>query len=382
MGKSIIEKGLDIGTGGLYGAATGKGAFEPPKSPDYEAEAERTAEANMKMLEEQTRANRPDQYNPWGSTTWQQDDEGRWSQNTTLNPESQAAFDAQQQMQLGKSQLGAGMMGRMKNEFGQQMDWGQYGDQKDLEFDPSQLRKRAEDASYNRATSRLDPRFEEGGQSLEIKLRNQGLSPGDEQYDAQMANFDRNKEDAYSNAQNIAVQQGRGESAQDFSQQKTSTDYTNQLRQNQIKEEMQKRGFSLNEMNAIMSGQQVNAPEFQQFNQAQRTPGTDYSGAAMNQNNFDQMQHQAGMGGLMDLANTGISAYGAGMFCDRRLKKHIREIGKYLGYPLYIFEYVWGEIAVGVMSDEINPEAVINHPSGFDWVNYDNIIPRGIPCQK
>jgi hypothetical protein len=95
----------------------------------------------------------------------------------------------------------------------------------------------------------------------------------------------------------------------------------------------------------------------------------------MNQSNFDQMSQQAGMGGMMDMANMGMQAYG--MFCDRRLKRNINRIGEYLGYPLYIFEYIWGEIAVGVMSDEINHEAVCKHSSGYDWVNYRNIIPRG-----
>ena len=352
------------------------GKKSQPKALDYEAAAEQTAAGNKEALEYQTQANRPNQYNPWGSVEWSQDDAGNWTQNTTLNEDSQGALDSQLALQRKKSDLGGSMFGRMEGEFGDAMDWSQYGDQTGLEFDPTELRQRSEDAAYGRATSRLDPRFEQGGEALEVSLRNRGLTEGDAAFDSAMQNFNMSKEDAYSNAQNQAVMQGRAESGQAFDQQRGSADYANQLRQNQIKEEMQKRGFSLNEMNAIMSGQQVNAPSFESFNQAGRGHGVDYSGAARDQSNFDQAAYQGAMGGLTDLAGMGISAYGAGMFCDRRLKRNINRIGEFLGYPLYIFEYVWGEIAVGVMSDEINPEAVNHHSSGFDWVNYNNIIPK------
>jgi hypothetical protein len=335
------------------------GKKSTPASPDYKGAAEATAASDKEALEYQTQANRPNQYNPWGSVEWSQDDQGNWSQRQTLTGDTQSALDSQLALQRQKSDLGGSMFGRMKDEYGQAMDWGQFGD-------AGELRQSSEDAAYGRATSRLDPRFEQEGQSLEIKLRNRGLTEGDAAYDSAMKNFNMQKEDAYSNARNQAVSQGRDE-----------TKLGATLRQNQMAEEMQKRGFSLNEMNAIMSGQQVSAPSFQNFNQAGRGQATDYSGAAMNQSNFDQMSQQSGMGGMMDIANMGISAYSAGMFCDRRLKRNINRIGEYLGYPLYIFEYIWGEIAVGVMSDEINQEAVCKHSSGYDWVNYDNIIPMG-----
>ena len=206
MGKSVLDKVADVATVGGYGAVTGKGMFEQPDAPDYLGAAKLTAAENRKMLEAQTRANRPNQYNPWGSVTWEQDDEGNWAQRTALNDQSQQAFDSQQRMQLGRSQLGEGMMGRMQSEFGGPMQWGDFGEQQGLEFDPTQMRQKAEDAAYGRATSRLDPRFEQECTALDIKLRNQGLSPGDALYDAQMGNFERGKEDAYSNAQNMAVQ--------------------------------------------------------------------------------------------------------------------------------------------------------------------------------
>jgi hypothetical protein len=59
-----------------------------------------------------------------------------------------------------------------------------------------------------------------------------------------------------------------------------------------------------------------------------------------------------------------------GMFSDRRLKRNIRRIGTLLSYPLYVFDYIWGENnVVGFMSDEVNQDAVTVHPSGYDMIN-------------
>jgi hypothetical protein len=60
---------------------------------------------------------------------------------------------------------------------------------------------------------------------------------------------------------------------------------------------------------------------------------------------------------------------------DRRLKTNVSHIGHTpSGIPLYEYNYVWGgEKQVGVMADEIEqiiPEAVLIHPSGYKMVDY------------
>jgi len=283
-----------------------------PDAPDYKAAAEATAASDKEMLDLQTKANRPNRNNPWGNESWEQDADGNWTQNTSLNADLQGALDSQIAMQRGRSDQANSMMGRFRNEFGDTMDWEQFGEHTDLEFDPTEMRQRAEDASYNRATSRLDPRFEQDKTDLDISLRNRGLSEGDAAYDSAMDTFQRGRTDAYSDAQNRSVGQGRAESAQLFGQQTSKADYANKLRQDKMTEEMQRRGFSLNEINAIMTGQQVNAPQFNSFNQAGRGAATDYSGAANNQSNFDQGTYGAFMGGMGDIIGAGASMYGMG----------------------------------------------------------------------
>jgi hypothetical protein len=280
-----------------------------PDTPDYKGAAEATAASDKEMLDAQTQANRPNRNNPWGSESWEQDADGNWTQNTTLNSDSQAALDSQLGMMKDKNQLASGMVGRMEDEFGDPMDWGKFGDPTSLEFDPTELRQRAEDSAYEKSSGRLDKRFGQSDNALEVSLRSRGLSEGDAAFDNAMSNQGDAKNDAYSGAQADALREGRAESAQAFEQQRGTADYANKLRESGIGEEMKKRGFSLNEINAIMSGQQVVPPEFQNFVSANKGQGVDYTGATNSQGNFDQASYQSMMSGIGDVAGAGMGMF-------------------------------------------------------------------------
>ncbi len=58
-----------------------------------------------------------------------------------------------------------------------------------------------------------------------------------------------------------------------FAEQMQAANFQNQGRQQQIAEEMQRRGFSLNEIQALLSGQQVGMPNMPAFNNASRAEG-------------------------------------------------------------------------------------------------------------
>jgi hypothetical protein len=151
--------------------------------------------------------------------------------------------------------MAQGMMGRIGQEMGSPLDWDQFGEAQGLEFDPTELRGRAEDAAYGRSTSRLDPQYQQREQALEIKLRNQGLRPGDQAYDSTMSSFGRDRSDAYEQARLQSTSTGMSEANQLFQQQMGSTDMANALRQQQIQEYLGKRGQSLSEQEALMAGQ-------------------------------------------------------------------------------------------------------------------------------
>ena len=164
---------------------------------------------------------------------------------------------------------------------------------------------------------------------------------------------------------------------QSFGQNMQYANMMNQLRQQAIAEQMQRRGMSLNEMNALLTGQQVGMPQMPRFNAAgaSETPQLLNAGQMGYQANLDafnaQQQGLANtMGGLTNLAST------AFMFSDRRLKSRIKRVGTH-GIGVGIYEYdMAGYRQRGVIAQEVEavrPDLVKRHPSGYLMVNYGEL---------
>ena len=284
-----------------------------PKAPNYAAAAQQTAQASQAATDAQTTANRPNQVTPWGTSNWVKGPDGQWTQNVSLDPQDQRGLDAQQKLGADRSTFAGGMFNRVRDEMGTPVDFNKFEDYGEL-GDYNQRRTAAEDAAYSRAASRLDPYWQQQESNMEVKLRNQGLRPGDEAYDRAMGNMTRARTDAYSAAQDDAVSQGRQESALAYDQQLGSANYSNQLRTQQIQDELTQRGWSLNEINALLSGSEVGMPEMPAFEASSRAQSPDYMGAAQStyQNQLDRYNaKQAGMQGLFSglgsVAKAGIS---------------------------------------------------------------------------
>ena len=231
-----------------------------PDTPDVVGAAKAEGAMSREAQRDQIYADRPDQYNAFGSNTWGQESyidpatgerSTKWTQAEGLSPDMQKLLDSQMGQMQGRADMSDTAFQRAQAEMAGGPDWQQFGEAQGMEYDPTQLRQRAEDAAYGRATSRLDPRFAQEGESLEVSLRNKGLRPGDQAYDSAMGNFDRSKTDAYSQAQQSAVGQGMGESQQLWNQQMQGTETANALRDKKIEEYLSKRQFSMGEANAL-----------------------------------------------------------------------------------------------------------------------------------
>jgi hypothetical protein len=308
------------------------------KAPDYTAAAEATGESSRDVTNMQTWANRPNQNTPWGSTSWDQSSQidpstgkpmTQWTQNTTLTPQAQQALEDQFAVQGGRSDIARELLPRAQQEFGNQMDWSKYGDfqqgpqagtlQGSLGADATQVNPsqryydEAGDALMNQYNARMEPKQQRDTAALETQLRNRGFNPGDAGYDQGLADLRQSQGDQNSNAAFQAAQLAGQEGSrmygmdmgsrqqqmnelgfgnetmgQQFGLNTQQTNAANTLRQNQLSEEMQRRGFSLNEINALISGQQVAMPNMPGFQGASRAAGTDYMGAAQNQYTADQ----------------------------------------------------------------------------------------------
>lgn len=387
--------------------------------PNLQDLASIQGDVNDQVVRNQTYANRPTQYTPWGYTSWDPntfrdpssgETVTRWEQTMGLTPELQSILDKQTAVMGGRTDMAGALTQRMMGEFGAPINWdglGPMGYVPQAQFtlpegdvgNPYETRQRAEDAVYNSAVSRMEPRFQAQRQAMETKLRNQGLRPGDEAWQSQMQQLGEQENDAYNQAMWSAVGEGRDESgqmfgqmmgrneqnfgqalaanAQNFGQSVQGSNMATQIRQQQLTEAMQRRGFSLNEINALLSGQQVQAPQMPSFAQAgSATPAPIYQGA-VDQGNMQAAQGQSLWSGIGSLAGAGMGAYGtyAGLAAsDRRLKRNITRIGTVKGLPWYSFEYVWGEPSQGFMADEVPPEFTRTTANGYAMVDYGAIL--------
>jgi hypothetical protein len=293
--------------------------------------------------------------------------------------------------------------------------------------------KNAEDAIYGQWSGRQEPRMQQEQDRMRNQLYNSGVKEGDQAYDQAMERLSQDQNDARTQAQyqatigsgqeaqrmqgmdlstnqnqfnqrqgqgafaNSAAQQamqqqlgigsqqfnqGLASQGQQYGQNMQSAGYQNQLRQQQISEEMQKRGFNLNEINGILSGQQVSMPNMPSFNTANASQAAQYNTAAQNTGQYNLDAFSAQQAGL----NSALSGAGsmAMMFSDRRLKKHIYPCGitKYpsgVELPLYTFRYIWEAVEDpvhrGHMADEVEkvvPSAVIDM-HGYKMVDYGRL---------
>jgi hypothetical protein len=177
--------------------------------------------------------------------------------------------------------------------------------------------------------------------------------------------------------QSIAAQQQQLQNAaqiQQFNQALQTGQFGNTALQQSFQQQLALRNQPINEISALMSGAQVNAPQFQGY-QGANVAAAPVFGAAQATGDFAQRNYQnqvgaynARMGLYGSLANT------AGMFfSDRRLKSNIVRVGTHpRGIGVYEYD-IFGQRQRGVMADEVKqvlPEAVVTHPSGYQMVNY------------
>jgi hypothetical protein len=223
-------------------------------SPDVTGAASIEGEFARETARDVTYADRPNQNNPFGNTSWSTErvidpatgaPTTKWTQNQSLSAPTQNIFDSQLSNNAAFSDMAGGKMGAIENEMGAPANFDEFGSV--IGFDPTANRQEAEDASYARSTSRLDPRFAEEQQRFDVQMANRGLRQGDSAYDTAFDNFSRGKNDAYEQARLGSVGEGRQEVGVNLS----TNERANALRSQEIEEFLGKRGQSLSEAQAL-----------------------------------------------------------------------------------------------------------------------------------
>lgn len=222
------------------------------------------------------------------------------------------------------------------NQFGLDLSRGQYADSQ---------RAQHTDELMNRAGITNDARAQSFGERSTIQGLDQALrSQMMDESGALAADSRANRE------QQLSEQLRTG--AQGYDQAVRGVGLDNTIRQQQISEEMQRRGFSLNEINAILTGQQVGMPTMPSFSQATKSETPQYMNAANNQYSAELDAFNAEQAGLQGLLGGGSSIASAFMpMCDERLKKNLRKVGTWLGINIYTWD--WNALAVKLKLDSL-----------------------------
>jgi hypothetical protein len=277
------------------------------------------------MLTTQTWANRPTINTPWGQQTW---DTGQtidpatgqpvttWNSNITLSPDQQAALDSQQAITQGRSSAAQGLLGQATDATSQGFDWNN--------LPPAQMQaaqagnvQDAQQRAYQNMSQMLQPGRQQQQSALDTKLANMGLSQGSTAN--QRANMDlANQWGTQDRAMmGQAMQQGTSDVQTQYGMDTSQVQQGEQLRQNAIAEEAQRRGMPLNELNALLTGQQVNMPTMPGFNAAGAGQPAQGLAAAQAQGQMNlgnaQLQQQT-MAGYGQLAGAGMGVAAAAMF--------------------------------------------------------------------
>jgi hypothetical protein len=248
----------------LYG---GKGGSAPPP-PDYRGAAIEQAAGSKEAMTTATWANRPTVNTPWGQQTWSatggvDPSTGQpitqWTQNINLTPEEQAALNAQQGIQQGRSQAAQTLLGQATGAFQTPFNW------QGLPTAPGQAAQPgdvagAQQNAYQKMSAMLQPGRMQQEAGLETRLANMGLPMNSEAFTRAKAGLADQWAQQDKGLLAQALAEGRADVGQQFGMAQQAIGQQSGLRMQAIAEEAQRRGMTLNELNALLTGQQVTMP--------------------------------------------------------------------------------------------------------------------------
>jgi hypothetical protein len=266
-------------------------AAAPPPAPDPVKTAQAQTESNVKTATTQQQLNMVDQTNPYGSQSYTQngtwaDGTPRYSMTTKLSDPEQRNQDQQWEFDNLTNQLGINQTKKLTGLL-------------DTPF------KIDNDATESRlmelGRKRLDPILQERNAALESKLYNQGVMPGTEAYDRAMRADTQGQNDAYDQL----LLGGRAQAATELTAE---------------------RNQPINEITALMSGGQVNQP---QFGNTPQTAMANTDVAGITQQGYENAllpwkqenaNKSAMMGGLFSLGGAALGGWGRNGFSTSWLK--------------------------------------------------------------
>jgi hypothetical protein len=258
-------------------------APKTPAPPDPVATANAQSGMNRDTAVSQQLVNMTDQSTPDGSLSYTQngnnsyvDSSGKtvyvpkFTATQTLSPQGQQLHDINAQSDINLATLSRDQSAKLNGLLDRPVD---------ISNDAMEARL------MDLGTKRLTPQFQRDEEALRSRLINSGIRQGSDAWNTEMGQLGQNKNDAL----NQLLLSGHGTAVQDT---------------------LTARNQPLNEITALMSGSQVNQPNYVGTPQAS-VANTDYAGMVQNDYNNKMQQaqmknsnNQALMGGLFGLAGS------------------------------------------------------------------------------
>jgi hypothetical protein len=240
----------------------GKKAPAPPPTPDYRGAAIEQGAANLESARATARLSNPNTYTPYGTQLVSYDGDIPTIRQT-LTPTAQKTLEAQQGVELSLANLGSKGAQTASNVLDKPFSFG--GPDVQTSLDLSNVAKMPVNAGMTgqeAIMARLNPSLERQRTSTETNLINQGLRPGMEGYDNAINLLGQQETDARTQAVLQGLNLDIGANQQGFGQALESGKFGNTAQQQQLAEAIQLRQLPLNEITALMSGSQIQNPQF------------------------------------------------------------------------------------------------------------------------
>lgn len=320
---------------------------QAPTYPDPKETAQTQTESNIKTATAQTGLNAINQVTPQGSLTYSQigkweDGTPRFQATTSLSPEQQALFNQQQQMAGKLGTIGLQQADKIGGILGTNVD-----------LSSGNINRYVDDHfadDFNRDWDRNQT-------SLDSQLANKGLKVGSTAYSRAMQDFNTSRANARDNLYGNMYDRALGSM-------------------------LTERSTPINEITALLSGSQVQGPQFASTPQS-GIESTDVAGLTNAQYNsqYNNYQNQVAQNNAMwgGLSSLGSSLIGGWAMSDRDAKTDVKRVGK-LPNDLNVYEFKYkkglgggGLAQMGLMAQDVEkkvPGAVATGPDGYKRVNY------------
>lgn len=347
------------------------------------------------------------QITPNGSLTYNQTGSYKWTDpytektydvptftaTQTYSPAQQAMMDQNQAAQTNLAGLANQQSSFLKNYMAQPLSIADMGAAPTLGALKTSYDAPNTQQVQDALMARMQPGLDRDRTALETKLSNMGLKAGSSAWQDAMNTANQQTNDARMAAILSAGQEQTRLSALNkdqasFANQGMVDQYNAAMgsRTQQLQERTALRNQPINEITALISGSQVQNPNWVNT-QMPKIPTTDNAGIIANYDNNMYRNWQAEtagtnslLGGLMG----GVGQLGgAWIRSDERVKEEKRKIGKLEGHNVYEFRYKDDPTKrkrVGVMAQEVEkkrPDAVRKGPDGVRRVNYGKLFKAG-----